>query len=256
MRNVPRIFLGLAFVIAAGTTAQADIQLDRISLPDGFRIHLYTDRVDNARGMVLGDKGTVFVGSRKKGKVYAVRDTDGDHVGDEVVVIARYMDLPVGVAFRAGALYISAKTKIVRFDDIENRLDDLPNPVVVRDGFPDKHHGWKNLAFGPDDKLYFQIGAPCNICNEGADFATIARMNPDGSDYEVYARGVRNSLGLDWHPDTGELWFSDNGRDWLGDDLPPDELNHAPKPGMHFGFPYCHGGDIPDPEFGEGHDCA
>ena len=256
MRSTPRIFLGLAFLIAAGTTAQADIQLDRITLPDGFRIHLYTDSVDNARGLVLGDKGTLFVGSRKEGQVYAVLDADGDKRGDQVKVIASYLDLPVGVAFRDGALYVSAETKVLRFDDIENRLDDPPKPVFVRDGFPDEHHGWKNLAFSPDDKLYFQIGAPCNICDEGGDFATIARMNPDGSDYEVYARGVRNSVGFDWHPATGELWFTDNGRDWLGDDLPPDELNHAPKAGMNFGFPFCHGGDIPDPEFGAGHNCS
>jgi len=256
MRSVPRIFLGFAFLITASATTWADVRLDHITLPDGFRIHLYADGVDNARGMVLGDKGTLFVGSRKEGQVYAVLDTDGDHAGDQVIVIARYLDLPVGVAFRDGALYVSAETKVLRFDDIENRLDDPPKPVVVRDGFPDEHHGWKYLAFSPDDKLYFQIGAPCNICDEGGDFATIARMNPDGSDYEVYARGVRNSVGFDWHPVTGDLWFTDNGRDWLGDDIPADELNRAPEAGMNFGFPYCHAGDIPDPEFAAGHPCS
>lgn len=256
MRIASGIFFLFFFLINAGTPARAEIHLDRITLPDGFRIHLYADGVSNARGMVLGDRGTLFVGSRKEGKVYAVLDTNGDNHGDRVTVIARRLDLPVGVAFRNGALYVSAKTRVIRFDDIETRLDDPPAPVVVRDGFPDKHHGWKYLAFGPDDKLYFQIGAPCNICDEGGDFATIARMDPDGSDYEVYARGVRNSVGFDWNPLTGELWFTDNGRDRLGDDLPSDELNHAPKAGMHFGFPYCHGGDVPDPEFGGDHDCA
>lgn len=256
MRIVSGIFLGSVFLLTAGMPARAEIHLDRITLPEGFRIHLYTDGVANARAMVLGDRGTLFVGSRKEGKVYAVLDTDGDQRGDQLKVIAEHLDLPVGVAFRDGSLYVSAKTKVIRFDDIENRLDDPPEPVVVRDGFPAKHHDWKYLAFGPDDKLYFQIGAPCNICDEGGDFATIARMNPDGSDYEVYARGVRNSVGFDWHPLGGELWFTDNGRDLLGDDLPPDELNYAPQAGMHFGFPYCHGPDLPDPEFGAGHDCA
>lgn len=168
------------------------------------------------------------------------------------------MQLPAGVAFRDGALYVSAVDRIVRLDDIENRLANPPAPVVISNRFPtETHHGWKFIAFGPDGKLYVPVGAPCNICEPDPDrYANIMRMNRDGSELEVYARGVRNTVGFDWDPRNGELWFTDNGRDMLGDDSPPDELNHATKAGQHFGYPYCHGGTIADPEFGRKHACA
>jgi glucose/arabinose dehydrogenase len=228
--------------------------LDHIRLPAGFRITIYADPVPGARSMVLGDDGTLFVGSRRQGQVYAVTDTNGDHKADEVRIIARGLYMPNGVAFRNGSLYVAEVSRILRFDRIETRLDHPPRPVVINDTLPDKaHHGWRYLAFGPDGWLYVSIGAPCNVCNE---YGQIIRMRADGSGRQVYARGVRNSVGFDWHPDNGELWFTDNGRDWLGDDSPPDELNRAERPGLHFGFPYCHGGDIADPQFGEQRACS
>jgi glucose/arabinose dehydrogenase len=207
--------------------------------------------------MTLGENGTLFVGSRSKGEVYAVLDKDGDHRADEVVTIARGLNMPVGVAYRNGSLYVSAVDRILRFDQIEQRLKNPIPPVVITGRFPQEtSHGWKFIAFGPDGKLYVPVGAPCNICEPDPDrYALIARMNPDGSGYEVVARGVRNSVGFDWDPRNQELWFTENGRDYLGDDRPPDELNHAPKAGLHFGYPYCHGGTIPDPEYGGKHAC-
>jgi glucose/arabinose dehydrogenase len=252
---------GLAWWIAAlcaalGNLAHADeLPLDKIKLPPGFAIELVA-RVPGAREMALGAKGTLFVGSVDSGKVFAVTRAAG---GDPTVrTIASGLNRPVGVAFRDGSLYVSAVSRILRFDDIENRLDHPPAPVVVSDKFPtDAHHGWKFIAFGPDGKLYVPVGAPCNICEPDPDrYALIARMNPDGSQLEVFARGLRNSVGFDWDPRTRELWFTNNGRDYLGDDAPPDTLNHAPKPGLNFGYPYCHAGTIPDPEFGKKRRCS
>ncbi|SLM47198.1 L-sorbosone dehydrogenase [Nitrospira japonica] len=231
----------------------ASLPLDHITLPPGFTISIYADDVPNARGMALGRNGVLFVGSKEKGNVYAVVDKDGDQRADQVFTIAGGLQMPVGVAYRNGALYVSSVDRILRFDGIEERLANPPPPVTVTDRFPhDKQHGWKFIAFGPDGKLYVPVGAPCNICEPDPDrYALIARIDADGGGHEVVARGVRNSVGFDWDPATRELWFTDNGRDWLGDDQPPDELNHAPKAGMHFGYPYCHGGTIADPEFGK-----
>ena len=236
-----------------------DLQLDKITLPSGFVIDNYAPDVPGARSLALGSDGTVFVSTRMRaGKVYALPNRDGDDRADEVITIASGLNVPNGVAFRDGALYVAEISRVLRFDNIEARLRDPPEPGVVKDGFPtERHHGWKFIAFGPDGKLYVQVGAPCNVCEKADErFATIMRMNPDGSDLEVFARGVRNSVGRDWHPSTGELWFTDNGRDLLGDDRPPDELNRAPQAGLHFGFPYCHGGDIPDPQYGRERPCS
>jgi len=207
--------------------------------------------------MTLSPSGIVFVGTRTQGAVYAIVDRDGDHRADRVVTIASGLEMPNGVAFRDGALYVAEVGRILRYDEIEGRLDDPPDPVVVTDRFPtDRAHGWKFIAFGPDGRLYVPIGAPCNVCDKGDPYASITRIDPDGSNFEIVARGVRNSVGFDWHPETGNLWFTDNGRDWLGDDAPDDELDHVTEPGQHFGFPYCHGGNLLDPEFGKGKRCA
>ena len=232
------------------------LPLEKIKLPPGFAISVFADNVPNARAMALGDRGTLFVGSMGAGKVYAVRTRDNRAV--ETRVVAAGLNLPVGVAFRNGALYVSAVDRILRLDNIEASLDHPPQPLVVSDRFPsDTHHGWKFIAFGPDGMLYVPVGAPCNSCNpDGKLYANIMRMQADGAGLEVYARGVRNSVGFDWHPETRELWFTDNGRDRLGDDTPDCELNHAPKKDMHFGFPYCHGGDTSDPEFGHLRACT
>ncbi len=249
--------IGLTFLPALCLRADS-LMLQCVKLPLGFSITLYTSDVKNARGMAVGEKGTVFVGSRKEGRVYAVVDDDGDHKADRVYTIAKGLDMPVGVAYRKGSLYVSAVDRILRYDDIEKHLADPPKPVVITDRLPkDQHHGWKPLGFGPDGKLYVAVGVPCNICE--VDFnrhGHIARMNADGSGYEVVARGIRNSVGFDWDPSSKQLWFTDNGRDWMGDEQPPDELNHAPNDGLHFGFPYCHGKGIADPEFGKQHPCS
>jgi glucose/arabinose dehydrogenase len=246
----------LATVLSSAACAQgAALPLETIKLPPGFAIELYA-RVDNARAMALGTQGTLFVGSSQAGKVYAVRVKPG--AAPEVMTIASGLSLPLGVAFRSGALYVSSVDRILRYDNIEQHLATPPAAVVVSDRFPkDTHHGGKFIAFGPDGKLYVPVGAPCNICEPDPNrYANIMRMNEDGSALEVYARGVRNSVGFDWDPRTHELWFTDNGRDLLGDDVPPDELNHAPAAGMHFGYPYCHGGTIADPEYGKRHACS
>lgn len=227
------------------------VQPDKIKLPPGFKIEVYAANVPGARSMALGAKGTLFVGSRDD-RVYAVVDTDRDNKADRVVVIARGLSMPNGVAFRDGALYVAEVGRVIRFDGIEGRIASPPAPVVVNSSFPkERQHGWKFIRFGPDGMLYVPVGAPCNICDPGDPYAAILRMRPDGSGLEVFARGVRNTVGFDWRPGTDELWFTDNGRDWLGDDSPPDELNRATKEGMHFGYPYFHGDGIRDPEFGD-----
>jgi len=206
--------------------------------------------------MTLSPDGTLFVGTRGD-KVYAIPHADKPDGARRVLTIARRLKQPNGVAFRDGALYVAEVSRVIRFDGIERHLESPPEPVVLTDRYPTAaHHGWKFIRFGPDGYLYVPVGAPCNICEPGDPYASITRIKPDGSAFEIYARGVRNSVGFDWQPQTGILWFTDNGRDWLGDDRPPDELNAAPRAGMNFGYPYCHGGDIPDPEFGAKRPCS
>jgi glucose/arabinose dehydrogenase len=230
--------------------------VENIKLPPGFEISVFAGDVPNARSLALGKGKVLFVGTRSDGRVFAV--PYGDTKASRVITLASGLRMPNGVAFREGALYVAEIGRILRFDDIESKLDSPPRPVVVSDRFPrDSHHGWKFIRFGPDGRLYVPVGAPCNICEpDPARYALISRIRPDGSGYEVFARGVRNSVGFDWDPRTKELWFTDNGRDWLGDDLPSDELNHAPRAGMHFGYPYCHQGDTADPEFGRKRECS
>ncbi|MGA7615088.1 MAG: sorbosone dehydrogenase family protein [Thermoanaerobaculia bacterium] len=243
---------------SGASPASSDPPLDRIQLPPGFHISLYASNVPGARSMTVAPSGTLFVGTRGIGKVYAIPDRNRDGKGDRVVTIASGLHMPNGVAFRDGSLYIVEVSRILRLDEIEKHLDDPPKPVVVTSRLPNRSaHGWKFIAFGPDGLLYVPIGMPCNVCEpDDPLFGTITRMKPDGSGFEIFARGVRNSVGFDWNPATHVLWFTDNGRDWLGDDRPPDELNRAPEKDLHFGFPYCHAGDISDPKFGAGHDCS
>lgn len=236
-----------------------NLPLEKIKLPKGFKISIFANNINDARSLTRGDKGTIFVGNRGGGSVYAVIDDNGDNKADKTYTIASGLKMPCGVAFRKGSLYVAEVNRILRYDNIEANLANPPKPVVINDKYPtDRHHGWKFIAFGPDGKLYVPVGAPCNICErlDNPKYASITRMDPDGSNVEVFASGVRNSVGFDWHPDTKELWFTDNGRDYLGDDLPSDELNHAPKKGMHFGYPYCHQGDTKDPKFGDKRPCS
>ena len=250
---------GAAQAGAAAQDAAPGVQLDKITLPQGFAISIYASGVRGARSLTLGANGTVFVGSQNAGNVYALPDTNRDQRADRVVTIASGLTSPNGVAFKDGALYVAEISRIWRFDGIEASLDAPPKPALVTDKLPtDRHHGWKFIAFGPDGLLYVPVGAPCNICDErGRDrrYASITRMKPDGTGAEVFAEGVRNTVGFDWHPDSKQLWFTDNGRDWLGEDQPPDELNTAPRAGLDFGYPYCHAGTIADPEHGKTKAC-
>lgn len=241
------------------STEQEDgLPLHLVNLPDGFKISVYAE-VNNARSLAMSPSGTLFVGNRNGDKVYAVRDTNGDFIADEYYTIASDLRMPNGVAFRDGDLYVAEVSRILRFKNIEQNLANPPAPEIVYDQYPtDGHHGWKYIAFGPDGLLYVPVGAPCNICEPAEIYATITRLDVNSSQIkpEIYAHGVRNTVGFTWHPQTAELWFTDNGRDMMGDDIPPCELNHAPNAGMHFGYPYCHGGTIKDTEFGNKRPCS
>ncbi len=240
--------------------SDSTLPLERLNLPEGFNIELFAEGVENARSMALGEDGTLFVGTRRANKLYAITDADGDYRADRVILLDSTLEVPNGVAFRNGALYVAQVNRLLRYPDIENQLDNPPTPEVIYDDYPTEfHHGWKYIAFGPDDKLYVPVGAPCNICDSAtvdARYASITRMDPDGSNREIVAHGVRNTVGFTWHPETGELWFTDNGRDMMGDDVPPCELNRVSEAGQHFGYPFCHGGTIPDPEYGDQRPCS
>ena len=230
------------------------LPLEKLWLPKGFRISVFAE-LDNPRQLAMSPDGVIFDGTRRKGRVYAIVDRDGDFVADEVITIDKRLSLPSGIAFKGGDLYVGAVNRLLVYRDIVANLDSPPKPEVLDYSLPQKtHHGWKHLGFGPDGWLYLNVGAPCNIClSDDERFAGILRTNLSSSplEYEVYAKGVRNSVGFDWHPETRELWFTDNGRDYLGDNAPPCELNHAPVPGLHFGYPFFHGKGIPDPKFGK-----
>ena len=230
------------------------LPLAKLKVPAGFNIEVYAAGMANARSLALGDKGTVFVGSRLLDKVYAIINKDGKR---EVKVIASGLYRPNGVAFKDGTLYIAELSKVSKIEKIEDNLDNPPKPVVIYDNLPkDEAHGWKFIAIGPDNKLYVPVGQPGNNVLHDENHGQIRRINLDGSGAEVVARGVRNTVGFDWNPETKQLYFTDNGRDWMSEDLPNDELNRVTKVGEHFGSPYCWQGNIPDPEFGWGHSCS
>lgn len=234
-----------------------------IKVPPGFVVSVYAKGLECPRQIALSPNGTLFVGTKinRNGKVYAIADKNKDGIGDQIVTIADNLKCPNGVAFHNGALYVAEINRILRYDNIESKLSQLSKldtstrlapPTVVNSAFPSEgHHGWKYIRFGPDEKLYVPVGAPCNVCEpEKKIFATIMRMSKDGSNLELFASGIRNTVGFDFHPQTRQLWFTDNGRDLLGDDIPPDELNCATKVGLNFGFPYRYGANLPDPIFG------
>jgi len=260
MKKFPKKFLAAVLIglfivsFTAGSNGGKNNGSKGIVLPPGFQISVFSDNLKGARSMALSPNGVLFVGTRGEGKVYAVVDTNKDFKADKVYTIAENLRMPNGVAFKNGALFVAEVSRILRFDDIENKLNNPPSPVVVYDKYPeDLHHGWKFIRFGPDGKLYVPVGAPCNIClSKNKIYGTITRMDIDGSNFEIFASGIRNSVGFDWNPLTNVLWFTDNGRDMLGDNIPPDELNRAPVKGLHFGYPFFHGNGIPDPEFGKG----
>jgi glucose/arabinose dehydrogenase len=235
-------------------TPAAQIPIGKIKLPQGFTASVWADGMHNARQMAWGSKGTLFVGTRVAGNVYAVVDRGGRR---EVKVIAKGLTQPNGVAYKDGTLWVATIPALLRYDNIEANLDNPPAPKVVYEFPKEAHHNWRFLEWGPRQaKLYFNMGAPCNICMPPDTHANISRINSDGTGFEYVAHGVRNSVGADFHPVTKELYFTNHGRDWAGDDVPNDTLHHAPKPGLHFGYPYCHQGDIVDPDFGQGRSCS
>ncbi|NIV18007.1 MAG: sorbosone dehydrogenase family protein [Woeseiaceae bacterium] len=254
MRVINACLWAVLFVVA-DLAGAAEFDLEEIKLPKGFQIEEYAD-VPNARSLALGENGTIFVSNRRKDSVYAVVPRPGG--APDVIELLSDLNMPNGIAFHLGSLYVAELDRITRYDNIENRLTNMPDPVLVTADLPgERHHGWRYIGFGPDNRLYISIGAPCNICERDSEgFAQIWRMNPDGSDRQTYVQGVRNSVGFTWHPETREMWFTDNGRDMLGDNLPPDELNRVRNAGMNFGYPYCHGNDIVDPEFGGQAQCS
>lgn len=237
--------LSAALVVPAMSIAQDFDPATAVNLPDGFRIEQLVE-LPNARAMSWGEQGTLFVGTMSKGKVYAVSGLGS--ANPTVVTLGEKLKMPTGVAFHKGDLYVAERKRLIKYPDIEKQLDNPPEPVVIRDDLPGRGlHAWKYIAFGPDGKLYMTIGAPCNVCDEPGQ-GVIVRMNADGSDQQVVARGIRNSVGFAWHPQTGELWFTDNNRDRMGDNMPPGELNRVAAEGAHFGFPFCHGRDIVEPQ--------
>ena len=247
--------LGLVFLLAT-----QDLPLATLRVAPGFSMEVFA-RAPGARSLALGPPGVVFVGTRDA-SVYALVDEDRDGRADRVRTVAGGLRWPNGVAYREGTLYVAERSRILRFDGIERWLQaggdgPAPKPAVVFDDLPaENSHGWKFLRLGPDGKLYFGIGAPCNVCQRDDPYATLARVGTDGRGFEIVARGVRNTVGFDWHPGTRELWFTENGADQMGDDVPSDELNKVTRTGQHFGYPFCHEGRIPDPRFGAKRPCS
>ena len=218
-----KFFRNLNFSFAALVICPNLLAFDmpKINLPDGFQIEVLTDQVPGARSMALGDKGTLFVSTMREGKVYAVSNLDSE---PEVIIIASDLYMPNGIAFKDGNLFLAEVHRVHKFEDIEDRLN-APQSRIINKSYPtDRHHGWRYIAFGPDGKLYIPIGAPCNVCDE-PDYAVITRIDTNGSNKEVIAHGIRNTVGMTFHPETGDLWFTDNNKDMMGDDIPPGELN-------------------------------
>lgn len=242
------LLFNTSLVFAQPNTYQELIK--QLHIPEGFSLSVYADNLPGARSLALGDNGVVFVGTGREGEVYAIQDSDADGLADKRYVIATKLLMPNGVAYKDGTLYVAEVNRISRYEHILDNLNHPPKPVVIYDQLPsDPHHGWKYLRFGPDNKLYTAVGAPCNICKpEEAIYTSLVRLNADGGHFEILAVGIRNTVGFDWQPNTNMLFFTDNGRDYLGDDTPADELNRWLIPGEHFGFPYYHAGDIADPD--------
>ena len=252
-KNWPRATQVTTEPVELTPTAESDQELEHIKLAEGATITYFAKDVPGARSLARGGGGVVYVGTRGEGVVYAVEDKDNDGRAERRVVVANGLNTPNGVAYQDGDLYVAEISRVIKFANIDQRYDKKPDFEVVFDDLPSEtHHGWRYIGFGPDGKLYVAIGAPCNICDPGDPFASLTRISPEGGGLETVARGIRNSVGFDWDPNTGKLWFTDNGRDLMGDDLPPDELNRLDNVGEHFGYPYCHGQGVVDPQFGQG----
>ena len=264
-----KIQMGVSALISffsISSTPPALLPIHSISLPNNFEISIFASDVEGARSMTWGKKW-FFVSTRRQGKIYALHDKNKNFSIDTKITLFEGLNSPNGIVFYKNDLYIAEIHRILKVTDVEKHIStklrskNYKIPFkVLNDSFPkDAHHGWKYLAIGPDNHLYVPVGAPCNICDKSKDnpiYASIQKMNLDGTKITPIALGVRNSVGFDFHPKTGKLWFTDNGRDWLGDDEPPCELNKVEKEGEHFGFPYCHGGYLLDEKFGKGFSCS
>lgn len=228
--------------------------IQELKLPDGFKIEHYAN-VTSARQLAFASEKVIFVASNN-GKIYAIIDENKDYKSDRVILIYEDFKVGSGIAFDNNSLYVTDLNKVFRFSKILSKLGQELKPEILTDKLPSSaYHGKRFLKFSPDERdqkrLFIGVGAPCNVClQKNKAYSTILSLNPKDWNYQIYAYGVRNTVGFDWHPITKELWFTDNGRDWLGDNFPPDELNHAPQKGLHFGFPYLHGDNITDPEYG------
>ena len=244
--------------IAAGSLLAGALAGATPGVAEGFALSVLTAQVPNARQMALTKSGILFVGTRTAGRVYAVVLSDDGSAALDVVTVAEGLAMPSGIALLGDDLYVAALNRVLRFPNIEATFRGNPQPEVITDALPsERHHGWKYIAAGKDGMLYVPVGAPCNIClSDDARYASILTVHPRSGATTIVARGVRNSVGMDWHPVTGELWFTDNGGDWLGDDIPPEEINRLAKPGGHYGYPHIHGASFADPRFGAGHDAA
>lgn len=247
MKVLSALLFSISLTISTGYAA---VNLEKIKLPPDFQISVYAKDLKGARSLTWGSKGTLFVGTRYEGKIYAVEANGTTHI------LANNLNMPNGIAFSDGALYVAEVQRLIKFPDIESKLLSPPKPLTIATFPSDTHHGWKYMALGTDEKLYISQGVPCNICEVKDPYGTIMSIDKNGSNLKILARGIRNSVGFDWNPLTKELWFTDNGRDNLGDDVPPDELNRITKAELHFGYPYCHGGDMLDPQFGKNRNCT
>src|SRR6056297_2892574 len=248
-----KLILVLSFFIMLNCSYSENF-IKNIKLPPGFEIEIMSKNVKGARSLTLSKSGTIYVSTRI-GNIYALKDYNNDNKIDKRYVIADNLNTPNGIDFHNGDLYVAEVTKILKYENIEENFEN-PKYKVIYSNLPEQyHHEWRYMRIGPDEKIYIGIGAPCNVClKKNNIFSTICRMNLDGSGLEIFAHGIRNTVGFDWHPETDVLWFTDNGRDWMGDNRPPDELNRAPEKGLHFGYPFCHG-DIPDTKFGDRRSC-
>lgn len=252
IRLIPPHVFSLLLLVPCFARSQ-DLPLEALRLPPGFQISVFAE-LTNPRQLALSESGIVYAGSFRAGNLYGVIDANSDGSADKVVTIDHDLTLPTGIAIQDGDLYVGAVDKLLVYQNIDQTFESSPEPFVLYDELPEEtHHGWKYLGFSPEDQLFFNVGAPCNVCEkENPWFATIMSLdlNREPLKPEIFASGVRNTVGFSWHPGTDELWFTDNGRDLLGDDTPSCELNRAPKAGLHFGFPYIHASSVIDPEFG------
>ena len=234
-------------------TPVSELPIDKLKLPAGFKAEVWSHGTPGVRAMARSDSGKVYVGTRGLGRVYEITDNGKERTSR---IVVDKLNQPA-VAFHKGALYVMAIDKVLRFDGIEQNPNVAPVDLTAKFNLPpEQHHNWKYIRFGPDGKLYVPFGAPCNICElPTQEYAQLRRYDADGSNMEVIGRGIRNTQGFDWHPVTKELWFTDHGRDWLGDDTPDDELNRMSKTGLNFGFPHCHANGLADPDIKKDKPC-